>query len=186
MTIGIIYASTPDELLCTNKYRYKAVMVPIDFDDSDRPILRYFPDMGMSNISQLVGATDIILQVEESDPNMIENLCLEAFAYKIASSSKDVLQQVHLECSSISLGLIETSGYCYIEPEDTYIEFLILNRQLTDQKRVSACKAMYSHIDLMIGEICTKKDAELAMFWKLNGAVTQKPELLEYLEQLRY
>jgi hypothetical protein len=186
MTIGIVYASTPDELLCTNKYRYKYIMVPIDFNDNDKPVLRHFNDIGLTEISQLVGTTDVILQIDENDPVLIETLCLEAFAYKIASRYKEVLEQIHLECSSISLGLIEDEGYAYIDSDDSYIEFLVLNLTLTNQKRVFECKSENPQLSLFIGEICSKKDAEMAMFWKLDGAITRKPELLQYMEESRW
>lgn len=182
MTIGVLFASSPEELIASNKYRCHTIMIPIDFTDTGKPFLRYFSDIGLREIAQMVSTTEIILQVEDDDPINIENICLEGFAYKIASTQKEVLEQIHVECRSISLGLIECNGHVYIDEDSQFIEFLILSMQLTTRQRISNYRSEYPYMAFYIGEAANKKDIDMSVFWEFDGVIVRKPELLKYLD----
>lgn len=177
----IIYASTPEELLETNKYQYSYVMVPIDFNEEDKPILRFFPEIGITEIGRTIGTANIILEVNEDDPIRLENLCLEAFAYNVASDDKEILEQIHLECCSIPLGLIETNGCLYIEPTDTFLEFIILNKNIISKDRVSEYKRNFPRLSVYVNEACSKEDVTYLKFCGFDGIITRKQELIQHI-----
>lgn len=183
--IGILYAYSPDDLLRSNKYQYKSVMVPIEFTKNDKPVLKNYHSIDIADILGLVGNTNIILEVSDTDPTRLENLSKEAFMFQIASDNKQVLDKIHSEFYQISLGLIERQGYAYITEEIKYIEFLILDMKITNHERVKQCRKNYPRISLFTDEVCTKRDAGMVLFWKLDGGITRKPELLSELDPFK-
>lgn len=181
-SIGILYAYSPDDLVASTKYQYKSIMVPIEFTDDNKPVLRNYHDIGIGDIPTLTGNTNIILEVNDTDPTRLEKLACEAFMFKIASDNKQILDQIHLEFYQISLGLIERQGCAYITEENHYLEFLVLNMKITNNDRVKQCRKNYPRVSLFIDEVCTTRDANMVLFWKLDGGVTRKPELLGELD----
>ena len=181
-SIGILYAYSPDDLVTSTKYQYKSIMVPIEFTDDNKPVLRNYHDIGIGDIPTLVGNTNIILEVNDTDPTRLEKLACDAFMFKIASDNKQILDQIHSEFYQISLGLIERQGCAYITEENHYLEFLILNMKITNNDRVKQCRKNYPRVSLFIDEVCTIRDANMVLFWKLDGGVTRKPELLGELD----